>query len=192
MLNRTTTIIIQLLFLFLGNTSSYAQNLAINNNLLFDAAGALSAGVEMPLSKNSSLEIYGSIRPWKRGDISVHKHWTTQAQYRIWPCQVMNGVFFGPYCHFSEFNLGNHDLFFGLLNGLKPNRYEGWLVGGGIGGGYEYPLDRHWNLGAEIGIGYTYIKAKKYDCELCGKQKAFSDYNYIGISRLALSVIYVF
>ena len=104
----------------------------------------------------------------------------------------MNGFFFGPYCHVSEFNLGNHDLFFVWLDGLKPNRYEGWLVGGGIGGGYEYPIAMHWNIGAEIGLGYTYIHAKKYDCEVCGKKKANESYNYVGVSRLALSIIYVF
>lgn len=170
----------------------HAQHIAINNNLLFDAAGAISAGVELPLSKKTSLEAYGSLRPWKRGNISVHKHWTIQTQYRIWPCQVMNGFFFGPYFHFSQFNLGNRDLFFGLLKGLKPNRYEGWLVGGGLGAGYEYPIAKHWNLGAEVGVGYTYINAKKYDCEVCGRSKGRKEYNYVGISRIGLSVIYVF
>ena len=186
--------LIILILLFVGTIipPTYAQHLAINNNLLFDAAGALSAGVEVPLSKMTSIEAYGSLRPWKRGETSVHKHWSAQAQFRIWPCQVMYGFFFGPYCHYSEFNLGNHDLFFGLLNGLKPNRYEGWLVGGGIGAGYEYPIAKHWNIGAEVGIGYTYIRAKKYDCEVCGKKKDNERYNYVGVSRLGLSIIYVF
>jgi hypothetical protein len=191
MLKKNSTILI-LLFLFIGSLTSHAQRIAINNNLLFDAMGSLSAGVEVPLSKQFSVEAYGSIRPWKRGDISVHKHWSVQSQFRVWPCQVMNGFFFGPYAHYAQFNFGNRDLFFGLLKGLEPNRYEGWLVGGGIGGGYEYPLSRHWSVGAEIGIGYTYIKAKKYDCEVCGKQKDFDRYDYVGISRLGLSVIYVF
>ena len=192
MLKRTITILFPFLFLLIGSTASYAQHLAVNNNLLFDAAGALSAGVEIPFSKKSSMDVYGSIRPWKRGDTSVHKHWTAQAQYRIWPCQVMNGFFYGPYCHVGEFNLGNHDLFLGLLNGLKPNRYEGWLVGGGIGCGYEYPIEKHWNIGAEIGIGYTYINAKKYDCEVCGRQRDEESYHYLGVSRLGLCIIYVF
>ena len=182
-----------LLFLpFIGCLSSHAQHLAINNNLLFDAAGALSAGVEIPLSKKTSFETYGSIRPWKRGDFSVHKHWSVQTQFRLWPCQVMNGFFYGPYAHYSEFNLGNRDVCFGLLKGLEPNRYEGWLVGGGIGGGYEYALAKHWNIGAELGIGYTYINYKKYNCEVCGSLKDNDEYHYVGISRLGLSLIYVF
>lgn len=189
MLKKTTLL---LFFSFFIGTFSYAQHIAVSNNLLFDVAGALSAGVEIPLSNMTSVEAYGSIRPWKRSDDNVHKHWLVQAQYRIWPCQVMNGFFYGPYAHFGEYNLGNQTVLFGLLKGLKPNRYEGWLAGAGIGIGYEYALAKHWNIGAEIGAGYTYIKYKKYNCEVCGRQKDDDAYHYVGISRLGLSVIYVF
>jgi len=171
---------------------SYAQHFAVSNNALFDAAGAISAGIEVPCSNAASIELYGSFRPWKREERQGHKHWLAQAQYRLWPCQVMNGFFWGPYVHGGEFNLSNHDLCFGLLKGLKPNRYEGWLVGGGIGAGYEYALAKHWNLGAEIGAGYTYIRYKKYDCEVCGTEKGAETYNYFGVNRLGLSIIYVF
>jgi len=189
MLKKTTLL---LFFSFFIGSASYAQHIAVSNNLLFDVAGALSAGVEVPLSNMTSVEAYGSIRPWKRSDESVHKHWLVQAQYRIWPCQVMNGFFFGPYAHFGEYNLGNQTVLFGLLKGLKPYRYEGWLAGAGIGIGYEYALAKHWNIGAEIGAGYTYIKYKKYNCEVCGTQKDDDVYHYVGISRLGLSLIYVF
>ena len=104
----------------------------------------------------------------------------------------MNGFFYGPYVHAGEFNIGNHDFCLGLLSGLKPNRYEGWLAGVGMGCGYEYALAKHWNIGAEIGVGYTYINYKKYNCEVCGKQKDKGKYNYVGVSRAALSLIYIF
>ena len=191
MLKKTKAILF-LLLLFVSTSSAYAQHIGISNNMLFDVAGALSAGVEIPTPHYTSIDLYGSIRPWKRGDESVHKHWLAQAQYRIWPCQVMNGFFYGPYVHGGEFNLGNHELCLGLLKGLKPDRYEGWLIGGGIGAGYEYALAKHWNIGAEAGIGYTYIKYKEFNCEVCGSLKADDEYHYVGLSRLGLSVIYVF
>ena len=189
---KKTKTTLYLLLLFMSTSIAHAQHLAISNNVIFDVAGALSAGVEIPMPNYTSIDIYGSIRPWKRGDQSVHKHWLAQAQYRIWPCQVMNGFFFGPYVHGGEFNLGNHELCLGLLKGLKPNRYEGWLIGGGIGGGYEYPLAKHWNIGAEAGIGYTYIKYTEYNCEVRGSLKDDDEYHYVGLSRLGLSIIYVF
>ena len=86
----------------MGSLSSRAQHLALNKNVLFDLAGAMSAGVEIPLSKQTSFEAYGSLRPWKRGDLTVHKHWIVQTQFRLWPCQVMNGWFYGPYAHFGD------------------------------------------------------------------------------------------
>jgi hypothetical protein len=185
----------KLLFMLLiiaGVVTTRAQRIAINNNVLFDLMGALSAGVEIPCTKSTSVEMYGSVRPWKRGDVKVHKHWLAQAQYRIWPCQVMNGFFFGPYVHGGEFNLGGQAVLFTLLKGLKQKRYEGWLVGGGIGCGYEYALARHWNVGAEIGIGYTYINYKKTDCEVCGTYYGFDDYHYVGVSKLGLTISYIF
>ena len=184
--------ILIILLLLTGGLSIHAQHLAVNNNLVFDMVGAFSCGVELPCSDMTSLEVYGSIRPWKRGERSVHKHWLAQAQYRIWPCQVMNGFFFGPYAHGGQFNIGNNDLFFGVLKNLKTSRYEGWLVGGGIGIGYEYALSKHWNIGAEIGAGYTYINYQKYDCQLCGTLREDDVFHYVGVSRLSLSVIYVF
>lgn len=185
------TIITALLLAITGSLQTRAQHIAISNNVLFDMAGALSAGVEIPHLDSNSIEIYGSIRPWKRGEQRVHKHWTVQGQYRLWPCQVMNGFFWGPYAHGGEFNIANETVL-GLLKGLKPNRYEGWFVGGGIGAGYELALAKHWNAGAEIGAGYTYIDYKKYACEKCGVKKDDGVYHYVGISRLGLSIIYVF
>ena len=181
-----------LLLLFMGSFTSFAQNIAISNNLLLDLDRALSMGIEIPGANKTSLELYGSIRPWKRSEQTVHKHWMVQAQYRFWPCQVMNGFFAGPYVHGGEFNIGNHSMPFRLLKGLESQRYEGWLAGVGIGAGYEYALARHWNVGAEVGIGYTYINYKQYNCEVCGPQKDNSVYQYVGLSKLALSLIYVF
>lgn len=191
-MHRNVLYIVLLFFQIIGSSSIYAQHIAINNNVLLDAAGALSMGVEIPCSGKTSVEAYASIRPWKRSEQSVHKHWLMQTQYRIWPCQVMNGFFYGPYAHVGEFNIGNHELFFGLLSGLKPNRFEGWLIGGGMGVGYEYALAKHWNICAEVGVGYTYINYKKYDCEVCGRMKDAKVYHYFGVSRLALSFIYIF
>ena len=190
MLKKTTLL---LFFSFFIGTFSYAQHIAVSNNLLFDLAGAFSAGVEIPLSNRTSVEAYGSIRPWKRSDDNVHKHWLVQAQYRIWPCQVMNGFFFGPYAHFGEYNLGNQTVLFGLLNGLKPYRYEGWLAGAGIGIGYEYALAKHWNMEFEIGAGAIYSISDSFECDVCNRPKDTGvKHLRPAITKAALSIVYVF
>lgn len=185
-------LLVLLFLLCFGCLPSRAQHVAISNNVVFDAMGALSAGVEIPFAKRSSFEVYGSIRPWKRTETGVHKHWLVQTQYRFWPCQVMNGFFLGPYIHGGEFNIGNRGLIFGMLPELKPYRYEGWFLGAGFGIGYEFVLAKHWNLGLDAGVGYTYIDYKQFNCEVCGALKDHDVYHHWGLSKLGLSIIYVF
>ena len=46
--------------------------------------------------------------------------------------------------------------------------------------GYQFVLGRHWNLGATIGLGYAYVRYKKYECEECGDMLEKSNKNYWG------------
>lgn len=180
------------IILALACVSARAQRLAISNNLICDMMGSLSAGVEVPMSKRSSIDVYGCIRPWKRGVETVNKFWAIQGQYRFYTCQVMNGFYWGPYIHAGQYNIANKGIPFKFFTNLKQNRYEGWFIGGGIGVGYEYPLSKHWNIGAEIGAGYTYIDYKKSGCETCGRLLEDAGYNYWGISKLGISILYIF
>ena len=184
--------IILILFIASGSITANGQNIAVSNNAVFDLIGSFSAGIDIPVSNKNSVELYASIRPWKRSYKTVHKHFLGMAQYRIWPCQIMNGFFYGPYAMFAQYNMGNKDLFLGLLKGLKQNRYEGYLVGGGMGVGYQYAIANHFNIGVELGVGYVYCNYKKSDCEICGTYNGKDTYNYVGVSKLGLSLIYVF
>ena len=64
------------LLFIVASFATRAQHIGVSNNLIFDVMGTLSAGVEVPTTKRASLDLYGSIRPWKRGEKTVHKHWT--------------------------------------------------------------------------------------------------------------------
>ena len=69
---------------------------------------------------------------------------------------------------------------------------KGQFYGGGISYGYQFVLGRHWNLGATIGIGYAYVRYKKYECEECGDMVEKSHKNYFGPTKAALNLIYIF
>ena len=58
--------------------------------------------------------------------------------------------------------------------------------------GYQWILSRHWNVEAAVGVGYDYIKYKKYPCETCGTVEEQGHKNYFGPTKLALSLMYVF
>lgn len=169
-----------------------AQDVAIHNNLYTDVMGDLSLGVELATKPRTTIEVYGSIRPWNGSASSVHKHWLVQGQYRFWTCQKYNGIYWGPFAHFGEYNISDTTLPLGFLKGLKDSRYEGWLAGTGIGGGYEYAISKHWNIGGEIGLGYTFIKYKKFDCGECGSLTDKGNYHYFGLSKLGVNIIYLF
>jgi len=93
----------------------------------------------------------------------------------------MNGFFWGPYLHAAQYNIGDKGFPFTLFESMRNNRYQGWLIGGGIGVGYEYALAKHWNIGAEIGVGYTYLDYTKNACEVCGRQRDDTSHHYFGL-----------
>lgn len=169
-----------------------AQSIAIHNNIVYDMAKSLSLGTEISLKPRTTLELYGSVRPWKETSSEINKHWLVQAQYRFYTCQKYNGFYWGPYIHGGEYNMENPDLPFGLLKGIGGARYEGWLVGGGLGIGYEFALAKHFNIGIEAGGGYTYLDFDKYNCGTCGFKTDEGSYNYWGVSKLGLNLIYLF
>jgi hypothetical protein len=54
-------------------------------------------------------------------------------------------------------------------------------------------LGKHWNLEAEVGVGYVHAWYDQYKCADCG-EKVLSDgnKNYWGITKLAISFVYLF
>ena len=79
---------------------------------------------------------------------------------------------------------------FGIAPCLHHNRYEGWYAGGGLVYGYQWPVSRHFSVETVIGLGYDYLKYKKFPCEHCGTQTGEGHYNYIGPTKVALNMIY--
>ena len=113
-------------------------------------------------------------------------------EYRYWFCESFNGWFVGAHLMGGEFNMSSVKLPFGLIPALEDHRYEGWYAGAGVTAGYQWVISRHWNLEASVGFGYDYIKFDKYKCGTCGEKVTSSHKNYIGPTKLALSLLYVF
>ena len=76
---------------------------------------------------------------------------------------------------------------------LKDSRYQGWFAGAGIAYGYAWILGRHWNLEAELGFGYSFTKYDRFRCAGCGKKvETDKTHHYIGPTKLAINLVYVF
>lgn len=178
------------------------NNVGIKTNLLYDGFLMPDLGIEIGLAPKWSLDISGALNAWTINPNTDHwkkwKLWMVQPEARYWFCQRFAGHFIGLHAHGGQYNMGHLD--FGGYNFLGSNfkwfedhRAQGWFVGAGFGYGYSWILDKHWNFEAEIGIGWVYTIYDGFNCEGCGKKILENKHhNYVGPTKAALNIIYVF
>ena len=188
-------LIIALLLLAGAASSSFAQKAALKTNLVSDALLSPNLAVEVGLAPKWTLDVAGQFNLWS---VDGHKwrHWLAQPEARYWFCRRFQGHFLGLHAIGGEFNAGNVDFpvkFLGSdFHKLKDRRYEGWGAGAGIGYGYDWILSRHWNLEAEIGIGWIHARFDEYPCAVCGTKLGSGHHNYFGPTKVAVNLEYVF
>lgn len=176
--------------------ASPAQTIGVKTNLLYDATLSPNLGVEMSVAPHWSVELSGNFNDWA---IRGHqwKHWFVQPEARYWLCENFGGHFFAAHAVAGEFNVGNLPHGFEFLGtnfaALTNRRYQGWGAGLGIGYGYTWMLGRHWNLEAEIGLGWVYTRYDSYPCAKCGSRIDNNRvHNYVGPTKAAINLVYVF
>lgn len=169
----------------------YGQ-MAVKTNVAMDAVAIPNLGVEVGLSKKFTVDIPFYYNPWKYSDNKMLKLVMVQPELRYWLCDKFNGHFFGFHLMGGAYNTTGIDLPFSPFDDLKDFRYKGHFYGGGVSYGYQFVLGCHWNLGATIGLGYAYVRYKKYECEECGDMLEKSNKNYWGPTKAALNLIYIF
>lgn len=177
----------------------WSQNqVALKTNLLYDALLSPTLGIEVGLKPKWSLDLSGTVNMWTVNE-KRWRQWMVQPEARYWFCERFTGNFLALHAIGGEYNFGN--LHFGGRNflgtdltQLRDHRLQGWMAGAGIGYGYSWLLDRHWNIEAEIGIGWIYTRYDKYKCVGCGKKVNDKplDHNYYGPTKAAVNLIYVF
>ena len=96
------------------------------------------------------------------------------ARHPLLVCEALGGHFAGAHLMGGQYNVGGLDFDFKFLgtnlSSLKDSRYEGWFVGAGVSYGYSWILNKHWNIEAELGIGWTYNRYDVYPCTVCGRK----------------------
>lgn len=168
-----------------------AQKLGVKTNVLYDATSTLNLGLELGLSSRWTLDLSGNYNPWTFSENKKLKHWMVQPEGRYWLCERFNGHFFGVHALGGEFNAANLDLPFGTFSALEDSRAQGWFAGGGVGYGYQWLLGKRWSLEAELGLGFIHAGYKRYECEHCGDYLGKATKNYLGVTKAAVSIIYI-
>ena len=83
-------------------------------------------------------------------------------------------------------------IFTGPIGGFTDKRYDGYLAGGGLTYGYDWILSPHWNLEAAVGVGYARLWYKESDRIPCLKCYENKTADYIGLTKLAVTFVYIF
>lgn len=174
-----------------------AQDVGIKTNLVADGLLSPNLGVEVGLAPKWTLDFTGEYNGWKLSHERRWKHWLVMPEARYWLCDRFSGHFFGVEAHGGQYNIGGFDGKWNMLGTdarkLKDTRYQGWFIGGGITYGYAWILGRHWNLEAEIGLGYSYTRYDRYRCAGCGKKiESGKSHNFVGPTKAALNIVYLF
>ena len=174
-----------------------AQRVALKSNLLHDATATINAGIEIKVAPKWTVDVSGGFNAWKFSDNKRWKHWVVQPEARYWFCDPFSGHFVGAHLLGGQYNIGGVNIPVDLLGTdfrkLKDTRYQGWFGGLGIAYGYAWALSQHWNLEAEIGLGWTYTRYDRFRCAGCGKKiETNRPHNYVGPTKLAINLVYVF
>ena len=175
---------------------SSAQKFAIKSNLLYDATATINLGIEAGLGEKFTFDLSANYNPFQFADNKKWKHWLIQPEIRYWTCRKFGGHFFAAHLLGMQYNAGNIDFatdFLGTpFSQLRDYRFEGLLVGAGVGYGYAWMLNKHWNFEVEACFGVAYTMYNKYECPKCGEQIGSGKHVYYGPTKLAINFVYLF
>ena len=182
-----------LLFLILltGNIiSAKAQNIAVKNNILYDASTTPNFGIELRLSNKWTAGINVALNPWSFSDNKKLKHLLVAPQLRYWLCESFSGHYFGANIAYVHYNVSDIKFPFGLYGGVDGERRQGDLAAIGASYGYSWILSPHWSLEAEAGLDLGYTRSDRYDSPKCGTYRG-SDNKFLVLPKLALNIVYI-
>lgn len=122
--------------------NAYAQRVAISTNLMEVATLSPSIGFDLITGHHSTISLATSFAPWKISNKVYNKHISLDLTYKYWLNQAL-------YAHYIGINTlaSSYDLKIG------KKHYKGQLIGLGLGYGYSFVLNKHFNLTPNIGFG---------------------------------------
>lgn len=156
-----------------------AQRVALKSNVLYDAALSPNLGGEFLLSRRFSLEVNVVANPFRKERLYAN-FLGFQAEGRFYPERAMVRHFVGLMA-FAEV----HDIL------RKGTRDAGDALAIGPVYGYAYPLSRHWNVEAEIGLGVIRCRDFKW---MKGTERAEEPNNsktMLGPIKLGVTFAYI-
>ncbi len=194
---KRTILLLTIIFCGAFHSSLHAQKVAIKTNLLYDAFLNVNAGIEIGLASRWTLDLSADYNGWTLSHQRKWKHWLVQPEVRYWFCDRFAGHFIGMHVFSGQYNVGglkNDISFLGTdFSRLSDLRFQGWAVGAGVAYGYAWILGKHWNLEAELGVGWAYTRYDVFPCADCGTRlERDRSHHYFGPTKAAINLVYLF
>ena len=179
------------LFLSCNIADTFAQQVTISNNLLYDAWLTPNLRVGLRMAPHWSVGLTGGYRPWPSDDNATRKyrHLLISPSVRYWKDSVNVHHFWGANLIYSHYNVGGITFPFGLYKSVRNERREGDLFALGVFYGHSWPLNRYWNIEALIGAAMGYTQYDRYECVHCGK-KLGREKKLFGMPQAAINIVY--
>ncbi|MCE8189449.1 DUF3575 domain-containing protein [Porphyromonas gingivalis] len=191
-MKRKTRLLIIGIVLFAGLIPTLrAQQIGLKTNLLYWGTTTPNAGLEFRMGKKWTLDVSGGYNPFTFSHHRKLKHWLVAPELRYWTCEAFSSHFFGLHGIGGEYNVNDIDIPIGRLKKLNNYRYKGYAIGAGLTYGYQWLLGKRWNLEASISGGFVHFDYDKFECAKCGKKIAEGKYDYFGVTKATLSLIYI-
>jgi hypothetical protein len=188
--------LISVLFVLGTAIPAQAQDAAIKTNLVYDATATVNLGLEIGLAPKWTFDLSGNFNAWSKNDHTKWKHWMAQPEIRYWFCDRFSRHFVGAHLIGGAFNFGNLNNNISFLgtdfSKLSDHRYQGYAYGCGIAYGFAFMLSKHLNLELEAGFGYMCLDYETYECAGCGRWIDEDIHHYVGPTKAAVNLVYVF
>lgn len=165
----------------LGNMLSYRYT-AIKTNILYDAIGVLNLGAELELTSHITVELPVAWSFWD---------WEEDKGLRILALQPGIRYYTGHIGSGHAFGIDLYTAWFNMRNGTRRYQDTGRpLLGAGISYSYTLPLTSNWRAEFLIGAGYFNTRYHTYHNISNGARIMTRTRNYLGPTRLAISLVY--
>jgi len=190
-------IIVSLVVFLFSAAASAAQDYGVKTNLIYDLASTVNVGLEYKLADRWTFDMSGNYNGWTIKEGTRWKHWMLQPEVRFWNCDAFSGHFVAVHGVGGQYNVGgirNDIRFLGTdFSQLTKYRFQGFCIGGGVAYGYAWIIGRHFNIEAELGVGYIYTEYDKFNCVGCGKRVLTGQpAHYVGPTKAAINLVYIF
>lgn len=177
---KSAAILLALAAMWLFGENVCAQKITVKTNALGWATTTFNAGVEGRFNDHLTGELSVYYNPFTFSDNKKISGLAIQPELRYWFCIPYYKHFMGLHAMYSDYNVG-----------WTNYRYQGNLFGGGLSYGYQMILSQNWNLEFSLGIGYARMNHDKFYREKCGFFIGHQHDNYIGVTKIGISLVYI-